>query len=93
MSEEDLKSLYARRSQIGCNPIWILIAYGNTEVLKRAIDLGRGAGIDVKGLASVENNQGDTAVLATSSLGNLTMVKFLTESVFTAEEMSSLLEE
>ncbi|GMI42928.1 hypothetical protein TeGR_g7032 [Tetraparma gracilis] len=88
VAEADLRAMYSARSQMGCVPLWILIAYGNVPALTRVLDLLPHLG---SSLAS-ENMQGDTCVLATTSKGNVDMLSFLeTAGDWNSSSFSSLL--
>jgi ankyrin repeat protein len=68
-----LSSMYSARNQLGCNPLWICVAYGNVAALTKALssfpDLGQSV--------HVSNLQGDTSILATCSKGNQPMLEYL----------------
>lgn len=75
-----LVPLYAAVNQLGCTPLWILIAYGNVELLQLVMDLA--ASDDalrqvLPALVVQPNHQGDTPLLATCSQGNTAMVRYL----------------
>ena len=73
---ETLKEMYSHRSQMGCNPLWIAVAYGNVAAVKHAVEGVVGAGE----LLAVPNGQGDTCVIATCSKGNVSMLEYLQSS-------------
>ncbi|GMI07082.1 hypothetical protein TrVE_jg4723 [Triparma verrucosa] len=76
-----LSKMYAQKSVVlGCNPIWICVAYGNLEMLKLVIsklDELDDSNQTIQSLINVPNLQGDTALLATCSRGNLPMLQHL----------------
>jgi ankyrin repeat protein len=83
LRDEDPKFLcqmYKAHNALGCTPLWILVAYGNTDLLQIVLQDLKDANLlqdDLPTLLSQPNYQGDTPLLATCSQGNLSMVKFL----------------
>lgn len=79
-SVDTLVQLYQARNQLGCNPLWILIAYGNVDLLKLVVNLAQSNSSllhALSALAMQPNDQGDTPLLATCSQGNVAMVQYL----------------
>ena len=78
LTSVQLIPLYLARNHLGCTPLWILIAYGNVDLLQQVVNL---ASDELKKILPAHvgqpNNQGDTPVLATCSQGNVDMVKYL----------------
>jgi len=74
VSPDTLANLYRGVNSIGCNPIWIVTAYGNIGPLK--IALAADAAL-VTSLLQLPNLQGDSCVLATCSKGNTAMLTYL----------------
>lgn len=79
LPEDVLDSLYEAPNMLGCIPLWILVAYGNVSLLRRAKEKHLEA--DFFRLLLVPNKQGDSCLLATCSQGNLEMVQYLKETL------------
>jgi len=76
----DVESMYsARSSAMGCNPIWIIVAYGNVDLLRHLQTIA--PQIKIAELLTVPNLQGDTSILATCSKGNVAMLEYLSSEV------------
>jgi len=88
-SEELLAQAYQRQNSLGCTPLWILVAYGNVDLLRRVQEIWANVDDDddkkmsMESLLQVPNYQGDSPFLATCSQGNLEMVQYLREHVWT----------
>ena len=88
LSKTQLEEAYRARNTIGCTPLWILIAYGNVELLKQV----RKTFVDTDQIDSfleiliIANNQGDSPFLATCSQGNLDMVRYLREELLSPDQ-------
>eukprot|EP00977_Amphora_coffeiformis_P026491 scaffold27034_cov171-Amphora_coffeaeformis.AAC.4 len=98
LSTIELEDVYQARNQLGCNPLWILVAYGNVELLKLVLDYSQDDDSSLQSklpkLVVQPNHQGDTPILATSSQGNTNMVKFLAASgLLNAEQFQNLLKQ
>eukprot|EP00523_Entomoneis_sp_CCMP467_P004244 CAMPEP_0168760162 /NCGR_PEP_ID=MMETSP0724-20121128/22614_1 /TAXON_ID=265536 /ORGANISM="Amphiprora sp., Strain CCMP467" /LENGTH=381 /DNA_ID=CAMNT_0008809143 /DNA_START=171 /DNA_END=1316 /DNA_ORIENTATION=- len=82
-SEELLAQAYQRQNSLGCTPLWILVAYGNVDLLRRVQEIWANVDDDddkkmsMESLLQVPNYQGDSPFLATCSQGNLEMVQYL----------------
>ena len=87
-ASKELHDLYTARNQLGCTPLWILIAYGNVDLLRLVVEeLFPAKDTDnedddkafrekvLPELLLQPNHQGDTPMLATSSQGNAGMVQ------------------
>ena len=91
-----LVPLYSAVNQLGCTPLWILIAYGNVELLKLVMELT--ASDDalrqvLPALVVQPNHQGDTPLLATCSQGNTAMVRYLMKCSSNSKSGSGALED
>ena len=97
LSTPELEGAYQARNQLGCNPLWILIAYGNVELLKQVVDTVKDDSSlrsKIPKLVVQPNYQGDTPILATCSQGNTDMIKFLsTSGLLSAEQFEALLKQ
>lgn len=89
-----IADLYGSRNNLGCTPLWILIAYGNVPLLKQvqdAIENNSDASLNVAEMMLVPNHQGDSPLLATCSQGNTEMVQYLKDHHMTTEQFTDLL--
>ena len=83
LPDQTLQEAYQCRNNLGCTPIWILVAYGNVSLLRQVrqkFDKNEDFVMDL--ILQQPNNQGDSALLATCSQGNTAMVQYLNEEVF-----------
>lgn len=85
--KEKLLELYNAKNNLGCTPLWILVAYGNVPLLKKAqakVDelITNSNGVSFSDMLLVPNHQGDSPLLATCSQGNTDMVRFLKNDIF-----------
>lgn len=85
---------YQARNAIGCTPLWILVAYGNVELLKVVRQKFVEANQDdlFSQILQQPNHQGDSPVLATCSQGNTDMVRYMKEQVLSADQFSKVLQ-
>lgn len=88
-----LKEAYMAQNAIGCTPLWILVAYGNVELLKEvrqkfADDDWMEDFLDI---LRQPNRQGDSPLLATCSQGNTDMVSFLKEELLSPDQFYAAL--
>ena len=89
-----LIDLYTAPNQLGCTPLWILIAYGNVELLKIVLQRLKDAHLlqdKLPTLYTQPNHQGDSPLLATCSQGNLDMVQYLATVVPSSNGFGTLL--
>lgn len=83
LPDQTLQEAYQCRNNLGCTPIWILVAYGNVSLLRQVRQKFDKHEDFVRDLILQQpNNQGDSALLATCSQGNTAMVQYLNEEVF-----------
>lgn len=87
----DVSIAYQARNQLGCTPLWILVAYGNVELLKEVQSKFEDKKAEFLEMLLVPNHQGDSPLLATSSQGNTAMVRFLGEHIMTPEQFTKAL--
>jgi len=84
LSPQRWMEAYRAKNAIGCTPLWILVAYGNVDLLKlvrhkfETQDESK-AFLEILKQA---NHQGDSPLLATCSQGNLDMVQYWKEELF-----------
>jgi ankyrin repeat protein len=83
-SAQVISEAYSARNHIGCTPLWILVAYGNVELLKHVQTKFEDQKEVFLGMLLVANNQGDSPFLATSSQGNTQMIQYLKEDILLA---------
>ena len=81
-NEKQLLKLYQAQNQLGCNPLWILVAYGNVPLLKAVVATSvfqdsSNQQLLTKLLMEAPNHQDDSSFLATCSQGNLEMARYL----------------
>lgn len=97
---QQLVNLYKARNTLGCTAIWILVAYGNVDMLEhvqaKLDNLPKGNGNDdslnLAQLMQIPNHQGDSPLLATCSQGNLAMVQYLRDAtLLTPEQFNALM--
>ena len=89
-NNEKILELYAAKNNLGCTPLWILVAYGNVPLLKKVqskmeqlITTHNNTTItSFPEMLLVPNTQGDSPLLATCSQGNTDMVRFLKDDIF-----------
>ena len=86
LSESQLVELYEAKNNLGCTPIWILVAYGNVDLLKHVQTKVQNLSLKVSELLTESNHQGDSPLLATCSQGNTSMVKFLKDNAFSKND-------
>lgn len=88
---EKLLELYAAKNNLGCTPLWILVAYGNVPLLKEVQSKldelitttnNSSTTASFADMLLVPNNQGDSPLLATCSQGSTDMVRFLKDDIF-----------
>lgn len=87
----DVSDAYQSRNQLGCTPLWILVAYGNVELLKEVQSKFQDKKSEFLEMLLVPNHQGDSPLLATSSQGNTAMVRYLKEHIMTPEQFTKAL--
>jgi len=83
VSTQKWMEAYRARNAIGCTPLWILVAYGNVELLKlvrQKFAKEDQAKVFLEVLKQ-PNHQGDSPLLATCSQGNIDMVQYWKEEL------------
>ena len=86
---------YNARNAIGCTPLWILVAYGNVNLLKNVCQKFEDANQKKAFLEILQqhNHQGDSPFLATCSQGNTDMVRFFKEEILSADQFTATIRE
>ncbi len=83
LSDQSFLEAYRAKNAIGCTPLWILVAYGNVDLLKvvqQTFANQNQTKVFLK-LLQDPNHQGDSPLLATCSQGNVDMVRFWKEEL------------
>ncbi|CAB9504217.1 expressed unknown protein [Seminavis robusta] len=87
-TKAQIQNAYQAKNSLGCTPLWILVAYGNVDLLKHVQE--KFAAIDssvlFQDMLRVPNHQGDSPFLATCSMGNTDMIRFLKQVILTPEQ-------
>jgi ankyrin repeat protein len=100
LSISQVKEAYQEQNILGCTPLWILVAYGNVNLLRKVQhtlfaddddDDQRKKNDDFPVMLCIPNNQGDTPFLATCSQGNIDMIRFLKEEILTSDQFNTAL--
>ncbi len=83
VSPQKWMEAYKARNAIGCTPLWILVAYGNVDLLK-VVRQNFEEQDQAKAFMEIlkkPNHQGDSPLLATCSQGNIDMVQYWKEEL------------
>ena len=83
LSPQKFLEVYHAKNAIGCTPLWILVAYGNVELLKvvQQTFANQNQTKVFLELLQEPNHQEDSPLLATCSQGNVDMVRFWKEEL------------